>query len=49
MNTPYHAYTPRPDPRPAMEQALERAIELSPGTKTFPITDGILVSEYHRR
>ncbi len=33
---------PRPDPQPAMEIMLERAIELSSGTKKYPITDGRL-------
>ena len=33
---------PRPDPQPVMEIMLERAIELSSGTKKYPITDGRL-------
>lgn len=39
---------PGADPQPAMEHALERAIEVSPGTKHYPITDGTLVAEHHR-
>ena len=35
-------FVPRPDPQSAMEAMLERAIELSRGTKKYPITDGQL-------
>ena len=35
-------FVPRPDPQAAMEAMLERAIELSRGTKKYPITDGQL-------
>lgn len=44
MNHSHHA----PQPRSAMEQALERTIELSAGTKHYPISDGTLVAEHHR-
>lgn len=38
-------FVPRPDPQSAMEAMLERAIELSSGTKKYPITDGQLDPE----
>jgi len=49
MKQTHSSSTSRPDPRPMMEHALERAIELSPGTKHYPITDGMLVAEHHRQ
>lgn len=39
----------RKDPRAAIEETLDKAIALSPGTKRYPITDGKLLYEQHRR
>ncbi len=43
------AFHPRKDPRPEIEEALERAIALSVGSRRYPVTDGRLVYEQHRR
>ncbi len=48
MNHSPQKQAPPSDPVVLMEQALERAIELSPGTKHYPITDGRLLSSSHR-
>ena len=46
MSTPFR---PRRNPRQDIEKALDRAIELSVGSRRYPITDGRLVYERHRR
>jgi len=43
------AFQPRPNPRPLIEEALELAIKLSTSNKSYPISDGRLVYEEHRR
>lgn len=42
-------FQPLPDPRPEIEEALEQAITRSTGNKRYPVSDGRLVYEEHRR